>query len=65
TNPQRAGPYRFQKLVVNHYEQALEKYYNLSIGDAPWGQRIQNAECMALIEPEEVFSRLGKLVEPL
>ncbi len=61
TNPQRAGPYRFQKLVVSHYEQALQKYYNLSIGDARWGQRIHNAECMSLIKPEEVFTKLSKL----
>lgn len=63
TNPQRAGPYRFQKLVVNHYTQALENYYGLSVGDAPWGQRIQNAECMAMIKAEEVIKKLGSLIE--
>lgn len=64
TNPQRAGPYRFQNLVVNHYTQALEKYYELSIGDAPWGQRIHNADAMALIKPEEVIKKLEKIVQP-
>lgn len=63
TNPQRAGPYRFQKLVVNHYTLALENYYGLSVGDAPWGQRIQNAECMAMIKAEEVIKKLGSLIE--
>ncbi len=62
TNPQRAGPYRFQKLVINHYLQALEKYYELSVGDAPWGQRIQNAECMAMITAEEVIRKLEKVL---
>ena len=63
TNPQRAGPYRFQKLVVNHYTQALETYYSLSVGDAPWGQRIQNAECMAMIKTDEVIKKLRKVIE--
>ena len=63
TNPQRAGPYRFQKLVVNHYVEALEKYYSLSVGDAPWGQRIQNAEAMALIKPDEVIKKLRQLID--
>ena len=62
TNPRRAGPYRFQKLVVNHYPAALEKYYELSVGDAPWGQRIQNAECMAMITAEEVIRKLEKVL---
>lgn len=63
TNPQRAGPYRFQKLVVNHYAHALENYYSLSIGDAPWGQRIQNADCMALIKADEVIKKLRRLID--
>jgi heptosyltransferase I len=63
TNPQRAGPYRFQKIVINKYTQALEKYYSLSIGDAPWGQRIQNAECMAMIHADEVIKQLRALVD--
>lgn len=63
TNPQRAGPYRFQKLVVNHYPRALETYYSLSVGDAPWGQRVHHAECMAMIKPEEVIKKLRLLVD--
>ena len=63
TNPQRAGPYRFQKLVVSHYTQALENYYGLSVGDAPWGQRIQNAECMAMIKADEVIVKLRSLID--
>jgi len=63
TNPQRAGPYRFQKLVVNHYPHALEKFYSLSVGDAPWGQRIHNAECMAMIQPDEVTRKLRSVLD--
>ena len=62
TNPQRAGPYRFQKLVVNHYTYALEKYYKLSVGDAPWGQRIHIDGCMAMIKADEVIKKLRSLV---
>lgn len=62
TNPQRAGPYRFQKLVVNHYIQALEKYHSLSIGDAPWGQRVHHEDCMALIKPDEVIKKLNRIL---
>jgi len=64
TNPQRAGPYRFQKLVVNQYTHALETYYSLSVGDAPWGQRVHHAECMAMIKPDEVIKKLNSVIDP-
>ena len=60
TNPQRAGPYNYKELVVNKYPQALHKYYELEVNDAPWGKRIQNDECMALIKPEDVTTRLTR-----
>ena len=63
TNPQRAGPYNFQQLVVNKYPDALRKYYELEIGDAPWGKRIQNDECMRLIEPADVTAMLSKALQ--
>ena len=62
TNPQRAAPYRYKQYVVNKYPQALEKYYRLSIDDAPWGKRIRNAEAMKLIEPAEVVEMLERLL---
>ncbi|UCB53851.1 MAG: glycosyltransferase family 9 protein [Thiotrichales bacterium] len=63
TNPQRAGPYNFKDLVVNRYPQALRKYYELEVGDAPWGKRIQNNECMALIKPEDVTAMLSRALQ--
>jgi len=60
TNPQRAGPYNYKELVVNKYPQALHKYYELEVNDAPWGKRIQNDECMALIKPKDVTARLTR-----
>lgn len=65
TNPQRAGPYRFQQLVVNQYPLALEMYYELSVNDARWGQRIQNAECMSLIQSSEVIKKLNSVAKTL
>ena len=63
TNPQRAGPYNFMNLVVNRYPQALHKYYELEIGDAPWGKRIQNNACMRLIRPEDVTAMIDKALQ--
>jgi heptosyltransferase I len=63
TNPQRAGPYRFMEFVVNRYPQALEKYYEMTVDDAPWGKRIQNDECMALIKPGDVTAMLARILE--
>ena len=62
TNPQRAGPYNYQPLVVNKYPEALRKYYELEVDDAPWGKRIQNDECMSLIEPADVTARLTRIL---
>lgn len=63
TNPQRAGPYNYKELVVNKYPEALHKYYELEVSDAPWGKRIQNDECMALIKPEEVTAMLTRALK--
>ena len=62
TNPQRAAPYRYKQYVVNKYPQALEKYYQLSVGDAPWGKRIRNAEAMKMIQPVEVVDMLERVL---
>jgi heptosyltransferase I len=63
TNPERAGPYSYMDLVVNKYPQALRKYYELEVGDAPWGKRIQNDECMKLIAPEDVTRMVEKALK--
>ena len=63
TNPQRAGPYRYREYVVNKYPEALEKYYDMTPENAPWGKRIQNDECMALIESSEVTAMLTRILE--
>ena len=62
TNPQRAGPYSFRQYVVNKYPEALQKYYGLDEDAAPWGKRIQNDECMALIQPGDVTTMLDRVL---
>ena len=63
TNPQRAGPYCYKELVVNKYPEAMRKYYELEVDDAPWGKRIQNDECMALIKPGDVTAMLSRVLQ--
>jgi heptosyltransferase I len=63
TNPQRAGPYRYQELVINKYPEALEKYYETNVENAPWGKRIRNDACMALIESADVTAMLDRALE--
>lgn len=58
TNPLRAAPYNSQQLVVNRYPLALEKFYQLSLGDAPWGTRVRNDQAMALISVDDVCAKL-------
>jgi heptosyltransferase I len=63
TNPQRACPYNFKQYVVDRYAEALKKYYGLSVDQAPWGKRIQNDECMALIKTVDVTTMLDRVLE--
>ncbi|MBT8127390.1 MAG: glycosyltransferase family 9 protein [Gammaproteobacteria bacterium] len=62
TNPQRAAPYNFKHYVVNRYPEALKKYCELSVDQAPWGKRIHNDECMSLIKPEDVNRMLDRVL---
>ncbi len=63
TNPERAGPYNHQQYVANKYPQALLKYNNKTIEDAPWGERIKTAECMTLITVDDVIQQIQKIVQ--
>lgn len=62
TNPQRAGPYNFQHCVVNKYPQALLKYHNMNVADAPWGKRIKNDKAMGLITVQEVRQKIDDCI---
>jgi len=61
TNPQRAGPYNYQQYVANSYPDALLKYNHKKVADAPWGERVKTAECMALISVNDVIVQIERL----
>ncbi len=63
TNPLRACPYNFQQYVVNRYPDALEQYYDMTVDQAPWGKRIRNDQCMALIKPTDVTAMLDRVLQ--
>jgi len=63
TNPERAGPYNHRQYVVNKYPQALLKYNQKTVGQAPWGERIKTAECMTLISTDDVKQKINAIVE--
>jgi heptosyltransferase I len=63
TNPERAGPYNHQQYVANKYPQALLKYNHKTVEEAPWGERIKTAECMALIPVDDVMQTINTIVE--
>lgn len=62
TNPERAGPWNFQHCVVNKYPQALLKYHQLKVEEAPWGKRVKTAEAMRLINVDEVKRKIDECV---
>lgn len=63
TNPARAGPYQHQKYVINKYPQALLKYNAKTPAEAPWGERIKDAECMSLISADDVIQKINLITE--
>ncbi|MDF1796556.1 MAG: glycosyltransferase family 9 protein [Coxiellaceae bacterium] len=58
-----SGPYLSQDLVVDRYEQALEKYCHKDAKKVPWITRVHNAEAMNLITVDDVVSKLSTLFE--
>ncbi len=65
TNPDRARSYDSRELVVNRYPQALEKYYNKSANEAPWGTRVRVAGVMNLITVDDVMEKVDRVVNLL
>lgn len=62
TNPDRAGPYNHRQYVVNKYPEALLKYNNKTVEDAPWGERVKTAECMKLITVDDVITQIENVL---
>jgi len=62
TNPERAGPYNYLQYTVNKYPDALLKYHQQAVSDAPWGKRIKTAECMQLITVNDVIQQIDNII---
>ena len=63
TDAERSGPYRYLDWCVNHYPEALEKYYRKSIKDVRWGKHIKKSNAMELINTQSVLEKLDRIME--
>jgi heptosyltransferase I len=63
TNPDRAGPYNYQEYVVNRYPDALLKYNQHNVEDAPWGERVKTADAMQLITVDDVQQQIDRIFQ--
>jgi len=63
SNPNFTGPYYSREWVVNKYPEALEKYNDTNIQQAPWGQRVRNPEAVKLITVDDIDQKLAKLIQ--
>ena len=63
TDAERSGPYRYLDWCVNHYPEALEKYYRKSIKDVRWGKHIKKSDAMELISTQSVLEKLNRIME--
>jgi len=62
SNPNFTGPYNSKNWVVNKYPQALEKYNNTTVQQAPWGQRVRNPKAVELITVNDISQKLEQLM---
>jgi hypothetical protein len=47
-------------MVVNAYPAALQKYKQISVDQASWGERVRNSQVMEMISVEEVISMIDQ-----
>ena len=55
----RSGPYSSLDLCVDRFQQAALKYRKRDATKLRWGTRIEEPGVMDLIQPDDVFERLG------
>jgi len=63
SNPLRTGPYSSLKWTINKYPQALKKFNQLDVADAPWGKRVRANEVMDCITVKDVMDMLDKVMQ--
>ena len=61
SNPQRTGPYRQRRFVVNRYPDAVRLFLHREVSDLPWGTRVRDPAAMDLITVEDVCARIVEL----
>ena len=49
SNPDRTGPYKSKRLVINRYSDALFKFLGKSVDEVKWGQKVKSSEAMASV----------------
>jgi heptosyltransferase I len=62
SNPQRTGPYLYQKYVVSYYQQAIEKQYKKPLAQLPWGLRAKGENLMDNINIAQVRAKVELLI---
>ena len=65
SNPLRTGPYSSLKWTINKYPQALQKFDQLDVADAPWGKRVRANEVMDCITVKDVTDMLDRVMQGL
>lgn len=63
TNPDRARPYLSQKWTVNRYPEAIQKKFNTTVDNVPWGTRVRDSWAMQLIEITDVEQKFNQLMQ--
>lgn len=63
TNPDRARPYHWPQLVVNHYPEAVKEKYGKDIDELPWGIRVRDPGTMNRITVSEVINKLEQCIK--
>lgn len=62
SNPQRTGPYLYQKYVVSCYQQAIEQQHKTSVDNLPWGIRAKGNQLMNAITVAQVEDKIKLLL---
>ena len=61
SNPERTGPYLWQRYVVNKYPEAVLAATGKSSEKLAWGYRLKDAANMARISVDDVTSMLDQV----
>jgi len=62
SNPQRTGPYLYQKYVVSCYKEMIEKQEKNSLKKLPWGIRAKGKDLMNAITLNQVTDKIKQVI---